>query len=141
MSQKINYMLTEARTILPGVQALLGFQLAVVLTAGFDTLPDYARWLHMAALGFVALAIILLMAPAAYHRIVYAGEDSERFLALGGRMVLAATIPLALGLAADCCVAVEKMAHSTAAAIACGVVVLLGLVTVWYAVPLSLRRR
>ncbi|MDB5367817.1 MAG: hypothetical protein JWM77_3744 [Rhodospirillales bacterium] len=141
MSQKITYMLTEARTILPGVQAMLGFQLAVVLTAGFDTLPDYARWLHVAALAFMALAMILLMAPAAYHRIVYAGEDSERFLGLGGRMVLAATVPLALGLAADCCVAVEKIAHSTPAAITCGLAVLLALVTVWHAVPLWLRRR
>jgi hypothetical protein len=95
----------------------------------------------MAALGFMALAMILLMAPAAYHRLVYAGEDSEQFLGLGGRMVFAATIPLALGLAADCCVAVEKILHLTPAAIACGAVMLLGLLTVWHAIPLWLRAR
>jgi hypothetical protein len=141
MSQKIEYMLTEARTILPGVQAMLGFQLAVVPTTGFETLPPYARWLHLAALGFIALAIILLMAPAAYHRLVYAGEDSERFLGLGGRMVFAATVPLSFGLGADCSVAIEKILHATDIAIACGLLVLLGLVTVWHAVPLWLRVR
>jgi hypothetical protein len=36
---KINYVLTEARVILPGVQALLGFQLVIVLTTSFADLP------------------------------------------------------------------------------------------------------
>ncbi|GIL38455.1 hypothetical protein TMPK1_06920 [Rhodospirillales bacterium TMPK1] len=141
MSEKITYMLTEARTNLPGVQAMLGFQLAVIVTQGFDALPPYARWLHLAALGLMALAIILLMAPAVYHRTVYAGENSAQFLALGGRMVFAATIPLALGLAADCCVAVEKILHATDLAVACGVVVLLGLTALWHIVPLWMRPR
>ena len=35
----------------------------------------------------LALSMILLMAPAAYHRIVYAGEDASEFLSSGGMMV------------------------------------------------------
>jgi Family of unknown function (DUF6328) len=139
LPQQIEYMLIEARTILPGVQAMLGFQLIVVLATGFDELPDYARWLHLAALGLVALSIVLLMAPAAYHRIVYRGEDSERFLRLGSCFVFSATIPLALGLAADSTVAIERMLHDTALALACGTAVLLGLVAVWHVVPIWLR--
>jgi hypothetical protein len=36
---RIEQMLTEARVILPGAQALLGFQLAIVLTDTFESCP------------------------------------------------------------------------------------------------------
>src|SRR5437764_7485898 len=35
LHKRIDYMLTGARTILPGIQALLGFQLAVIFTESF----------------------------------------------------------------------------------------------------------
>ena len=38
---KIEQLLTEARVVLPGAQALFGFQLAIVLTQSFEQLPRY----------------------------------------------------------------------------------------------------
>jgi Family of unknown function (DUF6328) len=72
--KKVDQMLTEARVILPGAQALLGFQLSVVLTSAFEWFSGLSQMSHAMALGLVALATIPLMAPAAYHRIVDAGE-------------------------------------------------------------------
>jgi Family of unknown function (DUF6328) len=66
LHKRIDYMLTGARTILPGIQALLGFQLAVIFTESFGTIPEFSKLLHGLALGFVALSVALLMAPAAY---------------------------------------------------------------------------
>src|SRR5207248_11613431 len=60
-SGKIDQMLTEARVILPGSQALLGFQLAIVLTQAFDKLPFGVKVVHGAALLLVALSVVLLM--------------------------------------------------------------------------------
>lgn len=40
LDAKIDYVLTEARVVLPGAQALLGFQLAIVLTNGFQQLSS-----------------------------------------------------------------------------------------------------
>jgi Family of unknown function (DUF6328) len=133
---KIEQMLTEARVILPGAQALLGFQLAIVLTQSFETLPAAARMVHAASLGLVALAVILLVAPAAYHRIVYAGEDSENMHRVGSALVTAATVPLALGMAGDIYVVIGKIIGPMTglAAAAVGVVVLTGL---WYGYPLA----
>src|SRR5262249_35295823 len=71
---KIEQMLPEARVIFPGPQALFGFQLAIVLTQAFENLPSRSRLVHAISIGLVALSIMLLMAPAAYHRIVYGGE-------------------------------------------------------------------
>jgi len=70
---KIDQLLTEARVILPGAQALFGFQLSIVLTEAFEKLPAASRIAHAVSIAFVAVAVMLLMAPAAYHRIVYAG--------------------------------------------------------------------
>src|SRR3954464_14444803 len=44
---KIDQMLTEARLILPGAQALLGFQLIVALTRTCEQLPATSRLLHV----------------------------------------------------------------------------------------------
>src|SRR4029079_6820633 len=80
LHSRIEQMLTEARVILPGAQALFGFQLAIVLTEAFEKLSSVPRLLHGFALLCVALSVALLITPAAIHRIVWAGEDSEAFL-------------------------------------------------------------
>src|SRR5436305_14724776 len=106
---KIEQMLTEARVILPGAQALFGFQLAIVLTQAFENLPDRSRLVHAVSIGLVALAIMLLMAPAAYHRIVFAGEDSQDMHRVGSVLITVATAPLALGLVCDLYVVIDQI--------------------------------
>lgn len=136
---KIDYVLTEARVILPGAQALFGFQLLVPLIKAFETLPATARTVHFVALLLVAVTIVLLISPAAIHRIAFEGADDPRFLRLASRFVTAALIPLALGVASEMYVAGMRLLPGsslvawTAAAAAC---VLLGF---WYALPLGLR--
>lgn len=139
LAKKIDQMLTEARVILPGAQALLGFQLAVILTEAFEKLPGSSKAMHAAALGFVGLCTILLMTPAAYHRIVYGGEKSDELLKLGGRFVMAATVALALGLAADVYVVIGKIAESAGAGVAAALVSLAALVGMWHLSPWYLR--
>src|ERR1044072_3396560 len=68
---RVEHMLTEARVLLPGAQALLGFQLAVMLTEAFGELSGTSKAVHVAALCCISLAVILLMAPAAFHRITF----------------------------------------------------------------------
>jgi hypothetical protein len=137
--QKVDQMLTEARVILPGAQALLGFQLSVVLTQSFETLPSASKAMHAVALGLVALCTILLMAPAAYHRIVYGGEVSKGLLTLGSRFVVAATLALALGLSADIYVVIAKITQSIMIGISLGGAALLVLLALWHVSPLIMR--
>jgi hypothetical protein len=80
---RIEHMLTEARVVLPGAQALFGFQLSIVLTRSFAELSAAARAIHAASLCLVALAIILLMAPAAYHRIAFVARRARRCIKSG----------------------------------------------------------
>jgi hypothetical protein len=132
---KIDYVLIEARVVLPGAQALLGFQLTIVLTSGFAELPPSAKALHGVALGLIALATILLMTPATYHRIVYGGALAPDFYRVASRFLLAATVFLALGLSADIHVVVTKITESEAIANALAIATAAALLGLWHAWP------
>ncbi len=139
LSTKVEQMLTEARVIIPGCQALLGFQLVAMMTRAFDELPQYAKIMHAAGLCCVTIAMILLMTPAALHRLSFGGNDSERFLRLGSAFVIAGPLPLALGIAADVYVVFLKISHSAAFTTVASSVLLLAMLALWYFHPLWLR--
>lgn len=139
LSHRIVQVLTETRVVLPGAQALLGFQLAMVLMEPFDKLPVAAKAVHLASLGCIALATIVLMAPAAYHRIVERGEDTERFHTFAGRMVLLSLALLAPGFAGDLYVVLVRARIESAALLgAASLAVFYG---VWFGAMLWLRHR
>ena len=138
---RVDHMLTEARVVLPGAQALLGFQLSVVLLGAFLELPALHRIVHAAALGCVALSVILLMAPAALHRIAFRGEETEDLHRIGSRFVVAATIPLAAGIAADVFVATAVATQSNVTGLVFAGAASLVVLFFWYLQPLMLRAR
>jgi len=138
---RIEQMLTESRVMLPGAQAILGFQFAVMLSKSFDQLPPSAHVVHIAALALVAFAVILLMTPAAIHRIAFGGEDTERFHTIGGRFVVAAAVPLGLGISLELYVALVRATQSPALAIAGACAIATLFAGLWFVQPLLLRRR
>ena len=141
LSKQIDQMLTEARTILPGAQALLGSQLTVFLAQGFADMGDGPQVAHITALLLVALTVLLLTLSAAYHRIVYAGEDSKDVLRVGTRTVSLATGPLSAALALDTAVLCVHALHAPGAAASLGIAVFRGLAGAWFAWPLLGRAR
>jgi len=141
LEDRIEHALTETRVVLPGVQALLGFQFAAMLMDGFTKLPPVSRWIHVGGLACVALATILLITPAAYHRIAENGEDTERVHRVTSRLLLWALVPLALSLAADVFVVASTIVASTIVAIILGAATLVGIVVAWVIVPWRGRRR
>ena len=141
---KIDQMLTEGRVVLPGAQALFGFQLSIVLTTSFQQLPTVSKTAHAVSLLLVALAIVLLMAPAAYHRIVFAGEDAPDMYRVGSAFMTFATVPLALGMAGDIYVVMTKISGPPAFGIGASAAALMILTGLWHAYPFaiaSMRRR
>jgi hypothetical protein len=106
---KIRQVLTEARVIIPGNQALMGFQFAVILQKGFNELPLWAKWLHLISLSLISLSTILLLTPASYHRIVERGEETPDFFRVARGLVLSSLPLLALGLCADFFIVIYKL--------------------------------
>src|SRR5258708_21953369 len=82
LDDRITQMLTAARVVLPGVQALLGFQLASVISQSFERLPASSKTVHAASLGCIAVAVVLLVSPAAFPPLVFSGSghlEGHRF--------------------------------------------------------------
>jgi hypothetical protein len=139
LTDKIKHVLTECRVVLPGSQALLGFQFIVILTEGFDKLPASSKYVHLACLGLNALVIVLLMTPAAYHRIVERGEETAHFHRFASKLLVASLVPLALGLAGDVYVVVQKVTDSQLVSVVAGLVILAVFWELWFGLPLYRR--
>ncbi|MDQ3814536.1 MAG: DUF6328 family protein [Armatimonadota bacterium] len=141
LSNKIKQVMTELRVVLPGVQALLGFQFSAMLTEGFDKLPASSRFVHLSSLAAVALSAILLMTPAAYHRLVEEGENTEHFDHFAGNMLLASMVPLALGVTGDFYVVVRKVTESMPLAVSAAVAMLILFFGLWFGYTLYLKKQ
>ena len=136
----IQQVLTEVRVVLPGAQALLGFQFISLLMEGFEKLPQSSKYVHFISLSLVALTVILLMTPAAYHRLVERGEDTEHFHRFASRTLLASMIPLALGIAGDFYVVARKITESDGLAIGLAGIALLIFYGLWFGFTLYRRQ-
>jgi hypothetical protein len=129
-------LLDEARMVLPGIQALLGFQLIAVFNEGFaNRLGSAEQRLHLVAILLVALATGLVMTPAAYHRQAMQRAVSDAFLRLGSRLVSAALVPLAVGLSIEIFIVSRLVTESLVASVAIGIVTLAVLMGLWLAFP------
>lgn len=136
---QVDQLLTEARLIIPGAQALLGFQLAVTFMRAFAELPLGVKAVHVAALCCVGLAVILLMAPASVHRLAFGGEGDPEFVKIASAFVVLAPLPLAIGVALDTFVAAGRALQSGSVAAGMAVVAIIVLLGTWYAYPLAQR--
>jgi hypothetical protein len=102
LDKAAQHMLEECRMVLPGIQALFGFQLIAVFNEGFgEKLSGPQQLMHLAAIILVAIAIALVMAPAALHRQTEPQEVSERFVWLSSNLLLASMYPLAIAICLD----------------------------------------
>lgn len=140
VKDRITALLTESRIVLPGVQALLGFQFASYLTQGFETLSHAGKAVNTASLLMLVTAMVLLMALAPYHQLAENGGNTERFERVAERLMLAALVPLALGIAGDVFVVTEVVLGTWAGA-ALALICAAGMAAFWFGVPLLAARR
>ena len=93
-------IIEEARVVLPGIQALFGFQMIAVFNDRFEALADYAKACHAAGLIMVIVSVAMVMTPAVYYR-TSGGRATASMARLSSKMIRGALCPLALGLALD----------------------------------------
>ena len=102
LNDAASHVLEECRTVVPGMQALFGFQLIAVFSSAFsEQLSSIERILHLIAIVLVTIAIALVMTPAALHNQTEPLAVSSRFIRISSRLLMASMAPLALGLCLD----------------------------------------
>ena len=140
LPKAVEYMLEECRIVLPGIQVLFGFQLIAVFSDRFArVLSPAEQRLHLLAIALVAVAIALIMAPAAYHRQTEPERVSERFVRVSSRLLLASMPPLALAVCLDFHLVARIIVGAAAAWLASAL--LLVFVLLWFVLPRVARWR
>lgn len=134
-------IIEEARVILPGVQALFGFQTIAVFNDRFADLPSYATLCHLIGLGMVIIAVALVMTPAIYYRVVGPQYVSRLMIKRSSLMLRAAMAPLASGLALDMFTVIFRATDHLQASIGGALATFLILTGLWFAFPWMERRR
>lgn len=137
---RVSHLLEEARMILPGVQTLFGFQLIAVFNQRFTTaLTPPLQQLHLVALVLVAVAVALVMTPAAYHRLLMPDRATQRFLVICSRLLLVSMVPLMFSMSLDIYIIARVILgdHSSAEVLAGGL--LLVFTTFWVILPMRWR--
>jgi Family of unknown function (DUF6328) len=89
-------LLEELRSLIPGAEVLFGFLLAIRFTEKFDALTLVQERVYFATLLSTAFALVMLLAPAAFHRIRFREGDKEVMLRKGNREAIAGTGGIAL---------------------------------------------
>jgi hypothetical protein len=69
LKDEMRNVIEEARMVIPGIQALFGFQTMGVFNNRFEDIADSSKLIYLVALGLLVVSMGLLMTPAAYHRL------------------------------------------------------------------------
>ena len=141
LDKEVEQVLEEARMVLPGLQALFGFQLIAVFNERFEhDLGTPGKLLHLVAVVLTALAIGLIMAPAAYHRQAERGRISRYFANYASRMITLAMAPLSVALSIDVALVAFLVVREITTSLAVGAVLEVYLLCLWYVFP-AVRKR
>ena len=135
LEDQAKQVVEEARMVLPGIQALFGFQLIAVFNQRYVELSPREQDMHLAALVLIGVSVALIMTPAAYHRQAEPGQVSRYFITLASRLLTLAMLVLGPGICLDIYVVARLtlMNSHASAAIACGLLsIYLG---AWFVFP------
>lgn len=141
LKDEMRNVIEEARMVLPGIQALFGFQTMAVFNNRFEDIADSSKFVYLVALALLVLAIGLLMAPAAYNRLAERGRVSRKMINLSSNLITTGMVPLMLAFALDVYVVVIAAFDRPQAAIYAGVATAFFLAGLWFAMPLAIKKR
>lgn len=142
LSKAALYLLEECRMVLPGIQALFGFQLIAVFSNTFSqTLSVLEQQMHLAALGLVAVAAALVMTPASIHRHIGPREVTDRFITISTRLLVVAMYPLAIGISTDFYLIARIILQSTEIALILAFLLFVTCSLLWFILPRNIGKQ
>ncbi len=127
-------LLNELRVALPGVQFLLAFLLIVPFQETIDQTTDFQRDVYFVALVASAVASVMLIAPAAQHRVLFRQAQKDALLRRSNLSAFAGLLALAVAMTSAVLLVLDVLFDRTLAWTTTGVLAAL-LFWWWVAVP------
>jgi hypothetical protein len=133
-------ILQEVRVAQTGVQILFAFLLALAFQARFGGITSFQRGAYVVTLMLCAASTALLIAPAAFHRVIYRRRLKQHLVRVANRLALSGLVLLLLSMASAVLLIMDVVLGLVPAIVlAAGV---LGWFTMWWFVlPLLSRAR
>jgi hypothetical protein len=138
LNRELIELLNELRVVLPGVQVLFAFLLAVPFANGWTRVTTLQKDVYFVAFVSAAAASILLIAPSVHHRVLWREGHKERILRTSNALAIGGTAFLAIGTAAAVFLITDILYGAWWAGLIAGIVTA---ATVWFWYGLPLLRR
>lgn len=133
-------ILQEVRVAQTGVQILFAFLLTLAFTARFKSITPVQRDIYVVALMLAAAATALLIAPAAFHRMIYRRRLKQHLVHAANKLALAGLVLLLLAMIAAL-VLILDVTTGTGTAVILASGMLTWFFTWWFIVPAYIRLR
>jgi hypothetical protein len=141
LDKELEHTLEEARTVIPGLQALFGFQLIVAFHPSFKELEPSLKIVHVGALVALALAIALIMTPAAYHRMVLRGKVSRSLIDIASRFIACAMAAFTIAITLNMFLLASVVLESQIWGLVFGIGAFMVFAGLWFGYPMLTRQR
>ncbi len=129
-------LLQELRVAGLGVQVLFGFLLALPFSNGFKHLSHGQRELFLVAILLAATATALLLAPVAYHRMVFRQREKEHLVRAANVLAILGLIAVGLAVSTAMLLVVSYVAPGLPAVLSTVFAAAL-FAGLWFAFPLA----
>jgi hypothetical protein len=130
----------ELRVAIIGVQVLFGFLLALPFTAQFSSLDDAQRGLYVGNLLLAAFATALLIAPVAYHRLVFRRHAKRHLLFHANALAVAGLATVAVAVSGSVLLVATVVCSAPFPPIIAGFTASM-FIALWFVLPRSADRR
>ena len=131
-------LLQEVRVAQTGTQILFAFLLGVPFTQRFSSVTEFQKTVYFATLLAAAVASVLLIAPSAYHRILFRQKEKPFVIEASNRLIIAGLVFVALAMTGVILLISDLLYDSTTATIATTAIGAC-FVIVWYVIPIVRR--
>jgi hypothetical protein len=138
--RNLNELLQELRVAQTGIQVMFAFLLTVPFTQRFPTLSPFERTTYFVTLMLAAAGAVLLIAPTAYHRMLFRQGDKPHIVRVANTFALAGLACVGTAIVGVILLASSVLYGNAVVAISTGAMAALWLV-LWYALPGVRRRR
>ena len=123
----------------PVSRVLFAFLLMAPLTPGFAALGALQRLEYFVTLALAGAAALLLIAPTAYHRVLFRLGDKDYLVTVANRLTIAGLTAVALSMV-GAFVFVTDILFGQIAALVAGVAAGTAMLVLWGVLPLARRR-
>lgn len=139
LARNLNELLQEVRVAQAGVQILVGFLLSIAFTERYAQAGAFIKTTHLLTVLFAVTAVALLIAPAAWHRMLFRQGLRAQVIRISDRFAIAGLASLAFAMSGTAMLLAEVAFGGWLPALV-GVLVGLGFAAIWFIFPARARR-